>query len=45
MYGKKIFVELLGFLRKEKKFANIKALKKQIEKDILLAKRILSKNK
>ena len=45
LYGKKIFVELLGFLRKEKKFANIKALKKQIEKDILLAKRILSKNK
>ena len=45
LYGKKIFVELLGFLRKEKKFANIKVLKKQIEKDILLAKRILSKNK
>ena len=31
MYGKKIFVELLGFLRKEKKFATIKVLKKQIE--------------
>ena len=45
LYGKKIFVELIAFLRKEKKFANIKALKKQIEKDILLAKRILSKNK
>ncbi len=45
LYGKKIFVELLGFLRKEKKFANIKVLKKQIEKDILLAKRILNKNK
>jgi len=45
LYGKKIFVELLGFLRKEKKFANIKALKKQIEKDILLAKKFLNKNK
>ena len=45
LYGKKIFVELLGFLRKEKKFANIKTLKKQIEKDILLAKKILNKSK
>jgi len=45
LYGKKIFVELLVFLRKEKKFANIKVLKKQIEKDILLAKKILNKNK
>jgi len=45
LYGKKIFVELLGFLRKEKKFANIKLLKKQIEKDILLAEKILNKKK
>ena len=45
LYGKKIFVELLGFLRKEKKFASIEVLKKQIEKDILLAKKILNKNK
>ena len=44
-YGKEIFVELLAFLRKEKKFANIKMLKKQIEKDIFLAKKILNKNK
>ena len=42
---KKISVELLAFLRKEKKFANIKLLKRQIEKDILLAKKILNKNK
>ena len=42
---KKIFVELLAFLRKEKKFANIEVLKKQIEKDILLAKKILNKSK
>ena len=42
---KKIFVELLAVLRKEKKFANIKLLKKQIEKDILLAKKILNKSK
>ena len=45
VYGKKIFVELLAFLRKEKKFANIKVLKKQIENDILLTKKILNKNK
>ena len=45
LYRKKIFVELLAVLRKEKKFANIKLLKKQIEKDILLAKKILNKNK
>ena len=45
LYGKKIFVELLAFIRKEKKFANIKLLKKQIEKDILLAKKILNKKK
>ena len=45
LYRKKIFVELLAFLRKEKKFANIKVLKKQIEKDILLSKKILNKNK
>ena len=45
LYKKKIFVELIAFLRKEKKFANIKLLKKQIEKDILLAKKILNKSK
>jgi len=45
LYKKKIFVELLAFLRKEKKFANIEVLKKQIEKDILLAKKILNKSK
>ena len=45
LYRKKIFVELLAFLRKEKKFANIKILKKQIKKDILLAKKILNKSK
>ena len=40
-YGKDIFVELLAFLRKEKKFENIELLKKQINKDILLAKRFI----
>ncbi|MBH71750.1 MAG: riboflavin biosynthesis protein RibF [Pelagibacteraceae bacterium] len=45
LYGKKIFVELLEFLRKEKKFANIIKLKEQIEKDILLAKKIIKGNK
>ena len=32
-------------IRLVKKFANIKLLKKQIEKDILLAKKILNKSK
>ena len=45
IYGKKISVEILGFLRKEKKFASIESLKKQIEKDIMKAKIILNKNK
>ena len=45
LYGKKIFVELIAFLRKEKKFANIEMLKKQIKKDILSAKNILKKKK
>jgi len=45
LYKKKIFVELLAFIRKEKKFANIKVLKNQIEKDILFAKKFLNKNK
>ena len=44
LYKKKIFVELLAFIRKEKKFANIKVLKKQIEKDVLLAKKFLNKS-
>ena len=33
------------FYGKKKKFANIEVLKKQIEKDIFLAKKILNKNK
>ena len=45
LYGRTIFVELLAFLRKEKKFANIKVLKNQIKKDILLAKKILKNYK
>jgi riboflavin kinase/FMN adenylyltransferase len=45
LYGKKIFVELLAFLRKEKKFANMELLKKQIKSDVLLAKKFLNKNK
>ena len=40
-YGKEIFVELLAFLRKEKKFYSIDLLKKQIKKDVLLAKKYI----
>ena len=45
LYGKKIMVELLVFLRKEKKFANIEKLRKQIEKDIFMAKKFLVRKK
>ena len=43
VYGKKLCVELLAFLRKEKKFDNIKKLKKQIENDIYLTNKIINK--
>jgi len=35
IYGKKICVELLNFVREEKKFSSLNALKKQIKKDII----------
>jgi len=44
-YGKEICINLIQFLRKEKKFVNTNKLKKQIEIDIKTAKKILKKNK
>ena len=38
LYGKRIKVMLIKFIRKEKKFKNIIQLKKQIKKDIKKAK-------
>ena len=34
IYGKKIIVELLDFIREEKRFDSIEELKQQIKKDI-----------
>jgi riboflavin kinase/FMN adenylyltransferase len=42
IYGKPIKVNLLQFLRSEKKFSGAKELAKQINKDVLLAKKILA---
>ena len=38
LYNKYLSVEFLKFIRKEKKFKNIEQLKKQIKKDLLIAK-------
>lgn len=42
IYGKPIKVNLLQFLRSEKKFSGAEELAKQINKDVLLAKKILA---
>ena len=39
IYGKKIVVSFMKFLRKEKKFESIEKLKEQIIKDIEVAKK------
>ncbi len=39
LYGQEVTIRLLKFLREEKKFGSIHELKKQIEKDILCAKK------
>jgi len=36
IYGKKIIIEFLDFIREEKKFSSLEELKKQIEKDCIL---------
>ena len=40
IYGKKIEVHCLEFMRKEQKFSNIEELKKQLQKDIGLGQKI-----
>ena len=40
IYNKHLTVEFLRFIRKEKKFKNVDLLKKQIKKDLLIAKKI-----
>ncbi len=42
IYGKPIKVNLLKFLRSEKKFSGAEKLAEQIGKDVLLAKKILA---
>ena len=39
LYNKKLSVDFIKFIRGEKKFKNIDQLKKQINKDILFAKK------
>ena len=39
LYNKKLIVKFIKFIRKEKKFKGINELRKQINKDIKLAKR------
>ena len=38
LYNKYLSVELLRFIRKEKKFKNVDQLRKQIKSDLLIAK-------
>ncbi|HYX17630.1 MAG TPA: bifunctional riboflavin kinase/FAD synthetase [Nostoc sp.] len=42
LYGKKLAVELVKFLRPEQKFASLEALKTQIQLDCVVAKEILN---
>ena len=44
IYGKPIKLNLLEFLRDEKKFSSIKELASQISSDVVEAKRILAEN-
>lgn len=44
IYGKKLRVEILDFLREQRKFPNIDELKKQIELDVRTANQIIANN-
>ena len=41
LYGKSVEVQLIEFIREEKRFESIESLKEQIEKDIERAKELL----
>ena len=41
IYGKKLFISLINFIREEKKFDGIESLKLQITKDVEISKSIL----
>ena len=41
IYGKKLFISLINFIREEKKFDGIESLKYQIIKDVEISKSIL----
>ena len=43
IYFRKLKVDFIRFIRGERKFKNINALKKQIDKDILVSKKNLNK--
>ena len=43
IYFRKLKVDFIRFIRGERKFKNINALKKQIDKDILVSKKELNK--
>ena len=45
LYGKKLQLELLSFLRPERKFADLTALKAQIEADAVVAREIFEKTR
>jgi len=42
LYNKRLTIEFINFIRKEKKFKNIKQLKKQINLDLIIAKKKLN---
>ena len=42
LYNKQLTIDFINFIRKEKKFKNIKQLKKQINLDLKIAKKKLN---
>jgi riboflavin kinase/FMN adenylyltransferase len=45
LYGKRVSVEFLKFIRSERKFASLDELKAQVESDIALAKAMAKNEK